>query len=529
MVQADFLTHTSREGIREQDPWNLHLRDAIAVAFIEAITSMKTHPALSKTFIRFIPNRIEDSFLGPICQPLMKQLSNMPLIWTMNGLYANPKCVLIVSPRLFYQEKPLFAENGLEYGGLGGHEYVHPDLASDTAILDALGCRKLDDNHAGRIMSNHSFPFPEKSIDWIRRLFEYLSQTSVSSRPFYYKKARYLRLTDGKWTSLTESRKVYLPGLGRENYGDLGIRCSILDEGFYRSISENNSAKFFLTSRLGLQSLGLPDVIEEIAQLHLDGSVNSDLCFGHIRFLMDDQSWLRSKNERLIDHFNVVDTTGRVKQAKEVLVDWKFEGNAQISPTSLSEICNSDALSFLSSEYTTKQRDLLKKYMGLKASPPLISTNMWGTANISRIYAHSLSPRQLGNNLLLYYIAHININLNSYGTGFFSFLRQMEFQCTNGAFIALSECYLETGQLKHFVTEDMNILQIESPDSSQWDFLSKCGVRTKPDLELHLNRLRFQKKNVRFLHEPGSEDLLYQELVTYCLPSPRSDDLNRYG
>lgn len=43
-IQADFVLISSREGIHEELPWNVRLRDGISRAFAAAVKKFKTHP-----------------------------------------------------------------------------------------------------------------------------------------------------------------------------------------------------------------------------------------------------------------------------------------------------------------------------------------------------------------------------------------------------------------------------------------------------------------------------------------------------
>jgi hypothetical protein len=79
-------------------------------------------------------------------------------------------------------------------------------------------------------------------------------------------------------------------------------------------------------------------------------------------------------------------------------------------------------------------------------------------------------------------------------------------------------CYLQTRSLEKFLTEDMNVLQIENPESRDWFFLKDLGVTSEPNLELFLRFIRVQKSGEFVVADaPGVEDTLYKDLVIFCM------------
>jgi hypothetical protein len=129
---------------------------------------------------------------------------------------------------------------------------------------------------------------------------------------------------------------------------------------------------------------------------------------------------------------------------------------------------------------------------------------------------------RLHHNLLLYYLSDKNIGSASGPAKdiLYDALRKLEFLCENGSFVVISKCYLRTSRLQNFLTEDMNILCIESPDDRRWSFLKDVGVTVEPNLELYLDQLRTQKRNHALnVHDlqQGIENVLYQDLVSFCM------------
>jgi hypothetical protein len=98
-IQADFVLISSREGIHEELPWNVRLRDEISRAFAAAVKRFKTHPGLAKTFLRFLPgNRdVVDPFFAPVVEQTIRALKSIHCIPVEGGEWRKPGEVLLVS------------------------------------------------------------------------------------------------------------------------------------------------------------------------------------------------------------------------------------------------------------------------------------------------------------------------------------------------------------------------------------------------------------------------------------------------
>src|ERR1700722_14940548 len=66
IIQADFLTSSSREDILSDLRWNTVLRDEISATFIIAAERFKMRPALQFNWFRFIPCNIRDPFFSSV-------------------------------------------------------------------------------------------------------------------------------------------------------------------------------------------------------------------------------------------------------------------------------------------------------------------------------------------------------------------------------------------------------------------------------------------------------------------------------
>lgn len=470
----------------------------------------------------------------PIHDRIMTGVGQIEIIYTRYGGWIKPAKALIVPRSLIFQDDPLFSPDELQVGMHQTFQYVDSELQHDRDILAALGCRNLDCDMVCSVISS-SFRFSEKSYKWISHLFEYL-YTNVSNNKRHSgrcKSARFLRTATGAWTSVSESKNVYLPLSTEPEQMPMGIELSVLDSEFYLELSKSRTANLFLTLNLNLCHLSDKDLIKEIIRVHREGHTSQgdfdfETSLNHTRYLTRCQHLIgHSEKEDIRSLFRVADHHNLLKSNKEVIMDWTFAGNSHIGQCTLSEICSSDSrFSFLSTKYSSIQSDFLQSFTDVQNIASFaqetitqLRKRIHRTEVASPFYTELLSPKRLGNNLLLYYLADKGINSRSFSGKdvLFAALRQLEFLSENGSFSALSSCYLRTTSLEKFLTDEMDIVRIESPNDYKWSFLKSLGVTSEPNLELFLHQLREQKKTVSLTDHEGIEDRLYHELVFFCL------------
>src|ERR1700749_1304798 len=113
IIQADFLTSTSREDILSDSRWNITLRDAISATFLAAVSKFKFRPALRYTWFRFLPQNIHDSFLGPVESAIIQILSTRPIFHSADGIYRPPSKFVIAGTFCDSEGEPFIPEEYL--------------------------------------------------------------------------------------------------------------------------------------------------------------------------------------------------------------------------------------------------------------------------------------------------------------------------------------------------------------------------------------------------------------------------------
>lgn len=83
LVNADFLLTTSREGIKEDEPWNHWLRDCIAPTFVTAFRELLLNADYRYEAYRYLPRLSDDSrqeFFEHVADKIHAELRNSPII-----------------------------------------------------------------------------------------------------------------------------------------------------------------------------------------------------------------------------------------------------------------------------------------------------------------------------------------------------------------------------------------------------------------------------------------------------------------
>ena len=553
MIQGDFLTQTSREGIREQESWNLKLRDAISPCFAKAFTNMIKNPSLSIDSIKFIPysdHSLSDKFLAPVVRQIWGLLKNLPIVRTRSGNWVHPARALIVPQQLLVEDKPLFTETETKYGTNRHYEYVDSayDTARITSILKALGCETLDFEFVFSIISKANFPFQEKPYTWFASLFQYLNSNERMSKT----KARvpsYLKLNDGSWTSVLESKKIFLPLMARgDDIPTLDI--AILHHNFYCEIAQTAAAAVFLRNMVQVKELSDADIIRAIIEYHgksngyVDSSFTVDVCLQHATYLTRHQHLIQSSDQRQLQEvFHFVDHNNQiVRGAENIVLDWDISVNESVSPT-LSELCKSSTLHFLNKDYSNQVVQFIRNFLRIKLFPPFTEKAMLERVSkrrrlfryegeiVSTVYTQILAPKRRHDNIILYYLSDLlqAKHLSGIPSVFHDQLAELECLCENGSMAELKTCFIRTHSLNPFLSTEMNVLALSFPDDPRWAYLETVGVSLQPNLDIFLQLIRRSKSEVVENHDITADILnrIYKDIVLFCSGTPDSENCRR--
>jgi hypothetical protein len=492
---------------------------------------MMKHNILSIDFIKFIPKHNNDKFLEPVVAQILKLVKTIPIIRTRSGGWVEPPRACVVPHQLLYNNESLFSESELaSCKGYHSVEYAHPAYtASHTqSLLIKLGCLSLDSTIVAAIISSQKFRFQKKGYGWLAVLFRYIFDNSMDNCDQYC----FLQLADSSWTSLAQSRPVYLPLSSQLEDEVKGLDISSLHGEFYLGVTHIPTAQLFLTRTLKIAGLSELDIVRAIVKAHSQAgrtSLTASECIKHATSLARRRHMLNGSARRGIKQsFYIVDQDGDISNLHK-----KFVRDRQMQTTPrvwLSGVRNANSFRILSEDYEDHVEGFLVEHLGIDSFlPPTEEVSVlkkrkkrWiedTQAFPSKCYTETLCPLTQNSNILLWYLAEIWSEFMR-APGFFDLkpaLLEMHFYCENGSHHPLSSCFLQTKHMKSLLSPDMNILKIEQPDHPKWLFLTELGVALEPNLNLFIEDLRHKKSKVYSDDDVFYKiDWLYKDLALHC-------------
>jgi hypothetical protein len=552
LIQGDFLTQTSREGIREHEPWNIKLRDAIPACFAQGLINMIKNPELAIGSIKFIPHSehsLGNKFLTPVVQQILDTVKGLPIVRTCSGNWVTAARALVVPGLLHFEDKPIFNEREIKFGARWNCKYEYIDStynAKAITIIKALGCQTLDFEMVFAIISTPAFPFNDKPYPWFAALFQYLNDRMSNTKarvPFY------LKLDDNSWTSTNRSRHVFFPltsesGLDQD-IPTLGL--AMLHDKFYRKVAQTTAAELFLINTVRVKHLSGTEIIRAIIEHHRqtpESSLSIDECLKHAAYLTNRQHMISiPERQQLREVFHFVDHKKIiVRGAENIILDCEISINDGVI-TTLSQMCKSDSsLHFLGKDYPPPVWQFLQSSMGIKPFLPFTKKAVFERLSkkrrlfkeerevVSTVYTELLAPERRRDNNLLYYLSDLlNGDVHHVPHSFWEAIHELPCLCENGSFAILEKSFLRTRSLDALLSTESNILAVDSPDDPKWEYLKGMGVTLQPNLETHLQLIRRRKSEISNGQEITADVFkrIYSDIVLFFTGTPDLDASSR--
>lgn len=210
LINADFLLVSSREGVKEDEPWNKWLRDCIVETYVTSFLDLLHAPNLSiETKIsayRSIPMESHHSFLTPIIQPIQKRLSEIDCVLVL----PNQSLVAPARARICYQNfRSVLGEHFPRYVCEKAW-LVAPEIEIFSGQLKVIGVK---------IFTLQEIVFCLQDDDWVHNhnltwfvdLFQYLK--SQKFEPTVLQCLEMVPITqpeqDGLWLSSAKEQPIY--------------------------------------------------------------------------------------------------------------------------------------------------------------------------------------------------------------------------------------------------------------------------------------------------------------------------------
>ncbi|RSL50818.1 hypothetical protein CEP53_008667 [Fusarium sp. AF-6] len=259
LIQSDFMTNASREGIFTTAARNIGLRDGIAVAFIEAALEFCNHETLQYTWMKFLPNKnkVHSDFWSTLVTNIETKVRETPLIRPDSG---GPLRLIMslrnLRPALADEENNLLLRDLTPELSISRH-YERSSLA----ILYGLGLLTFQWQEFIRMVDQDL----QSSDSWIKfrvsdgslqtrvanLLQDYYTNTKWSQTRSMIERLPIIPLQDGRWLAATSEEKVFFPDTaGLTVPEDLGFNL-------IESSAASQSERRKLFEILGIKSLNV--------------------------------------------------------------------------------------------------------------------------------------------------------------------------------------------------------------------------------------------------------------------------------
>ena len=474
--------------------WNDALVPHIAAAFLKGIERLKEKEFLQFRLIEYIPLPSDfnhNRYCKRIVEHIICGAKSMNILRSRTGEWISPNQAVITSTEVI-DGTPLFDDEDIRrFHNRLSRKFVSREYRQ-TGLLEELGCIRFTSHDVRLMIQRRDFAFPEKSNEWIAKLFIYLFQSVKNDRD-HLLNLRFLkaRTADGRTVWLSRKDHIVLsnPIIKVPEF----IELTTLDADFEAAIRMDSHAKYFLDARLGVHQISYAYIVQQIISAHRTLTGNSEcaeILLHHARYLYQngigvDFGWAPFNQFRLklqsgfhfLNHKNGHDIAANLVQDTEFDIGYGRQCR-------LSEIA-SPRIRILSAQYNSMPK--LLTFFAIPKFPALSIDD-----ELSDFFKLDLAPATRGDNHLLHLLVEEELWTNvpiPTRTALYSELRKIRVRCTDGTFQPLETCFLPTSELAPLLY-CTNILDLVDPDDRKWAGLKSLGVTLQPDAKLYLGKLR---------------------------------------
>ncbi|KAK7453070.1 hypothetical protein Landi51_04065 [Colletotrichum acutatum] len=522
IIQADFVTNSSREGIVISSARNLAIRDGIATCFIKAVDEMCQHPTLQFQWMRWLPQRHSypwDNFWNGLLEDIKNRIKTSKTLRTRrSGRLGDIHSLRrLQSNWLDEIGSPLFDDLDTEM-------YVAEEYqVKDLSLLEPYGLKWLSaDDRLARIEHDLGQPIDTSrmknsstSPQWHSQAAGMIQRLVATASPQSLARIRTLDiipLRDGSWTSINRNRRpIYFPYSGNGLEIPTNLPLSL--------VSPEASAvgdRYKLFELLGVQTA----TVEEIQQLIFEAPIpnlKTDATLlasvSNLKFLYSshhDTSHCGESSTAIANLF-VFDHTMEVqlphRQDVYLATNGPYEPRSLLQPRANHP--DGCFVSFLHNQYfecppetpaglEQTWSEWLERVLRVRRRLRLTSSTSPESLSPELDYVRIFRPECFIEALQYHWIL---LNHDDSSTPkFLCNLRALNITCKDGRDYPLAETTLPLLELQAIVSSylgDLTIsfLQIDEAAHSasfhsKWGFLvNKLGVRSRDDVNLYLSIL----------------------------------------
>ena len=310
LIQADFILTSGREGIVEDNQWNLWIRDEILTTFKLAIKDLKIHPQYKYDFLNFIPNSDEyfPDFFEPLRNDIIEYCKNSNIVLSDSNKWLKAEDVVTVES----VEKSLF-ENSLLKKAIG-KEYVNSSFKLREEIISTLEIDYFTRYKIYKCLNEFSI-IKKKEDKWFVELFIYLSSNpkidEISKRLKEIKIVPIQNLNNNSQNLIaTKDNFVFFPISQNNDYlfeKDINVISS-------KIFNEISSIKNKIISK---------QVINFLSSLNIKQPTPYTIIENYILKKYESDAWRKCLNNELRDHLRYIkDHWIELKRHQSDIKDW---------------------------------------------------------------------------------------------------------------------------------------------------------------------------------------------------------------
>jgi hypothetical protein len=505
IVQADFITSSSREDVLTHREWNQALLRGVIDTFLLAVERFADHPTLRNVWFRYLPESITDRFFCDVEHKLISELQRRSILRSSDGTSA---CAtqLIILTKLFEDDvaAPLIPEAHLP----SGFRYLSSDYYAhqlDGPILRRLGVRDMTDGDffEGLKKMDQAGLFGSKSAAWHESVATCIlrlhtpSGSDICPEVFMLS---LLPLCNGGWALASSASKFVFPPAGLSIPDCLGLQSISSD-------IPDSSQQHKLFIRLGVAKPNPAAIAHKI--LETSDALSIADCVAYARFFFEHR---HASNMPPATRLQLVDERGDGAQGDKLYLDLPGKGGVLALRDALSPL----EARFLHPAYLSAHPDEAADDVTDETEMQVDTRSEWvawlrdfvGVNGVPRVLRGHLTsdflkraPELVGKDLL--------VSLSAWWPYLCGRLTQAGALALGSVPVAgcrLDRLYLRRGALTradHGL--ELPFVPVDDPEDCRWDFLEQLGVAIRFSARFFLNKLIHMqaqgKKDIEIVEE----------------------------
>lgn len=253
IINADFILTSSRESIKEDEGWNIWLRDCLPEVFVKCFLKALSHEKITSETYKFIPDDSHVEFLEPIISEIHKILKEYKCILTIpSGKLKLPEDTSFASESLRNLISDIFPNYLLQDKFI-----VHPDLEKHKKKLKFIGVTELSKEEIIEIFKEKSW-VESHDYAWLLACYKFLQGKLKNMELNYLPLVPIENNENDKLkVSSDQEQPIYYESLESENikidYTYLKIKFVAKD--FIKLINKDTELKSWMISALKVYQL----------------------------------------------------------------------------------------------------------------------------------------------------------------------------------------------------------------------------------------------------------------------------------